>query len=90
MFDETGRDKLEEPRKASKERLRRSRGRVQFDDTRMQILNVLGESGPCLTPGQIRSLIPGPRRSQRSINHQLRMLAADGLVAPCGDRPASE
>ena len=90
MFDESGWDDLESVRRKSEGRVRRKLERARQHDTRVLILALLSKTETCLTPGQIRSRLPGPRRPQRHIDYHLRVLVANGLARRCGDPPAFE
>ena len=90
MFDEGRQDDFEDVRRKSEDRARRKLERARQHDTRVLILALLSKAETCLTPGQIRSRLPGPRRTQRQIDYQLRVLVADGLVKQCGDSTAFE
>ena len=90
MFDQGDQDDLEGIRRKSEGRVRHKRERAQQHDTRVLILALLSKAETCLTPGQIRSRLPGPRRQQRQIDYHLRVLIANGLVKQCGEPPAFE
>lgn len=64
--------------------------RARGHNTRVLILALLSKSDDCLTAGQIRTQLPGPRREQRSIDYHLRVLLAADLVKQCGEPPAFE
>ena len=90
MFDRGNQDDLEGVRKKSEGRVRHKLERARQHDTRVLILALLSKTETCLTPGQIRSRLPGPRRQQRHIDYHLRVLIASGLVKQCGEPPACE
>lgn len=85
MFDEGTRDDLDKIRSESEGRVRHRLERARQHDTRVLILALLSKAESCLTRGQIRSRLPGPRRPQRSINYHVRVLLNNGLVKQCGD-----
>ena len=90
MFDEGGQDDSEGVRRKSEGRVRHKLERARQHDTRVLILALLSKAETCLTPGQIRSRLPGRRRPQRHIDYHLRALFANGLVKQCGDSTGFE
>ena len=90
MFDEGGQDDSEGVLRKSEDRVRRKLGRARQHDTHVLILALLSKAETCLTPGQIRSRLPGPRRPQRHIDYHLRALLANELVTQCGDSAGFE
>lgn len=72
------------------EKARHRLERARQHNTRVLILALLNKRGQCLTAGQIRTRLPGPRRPQRSIDYHLGVLRANGLVKQCGKPPAFE
>jgi hypothetical protein len=90
MFDQGNQDDLEDIRRKSEGNVRHKRERVRQHDTRVLILALLSKAEMCLTPGQIRSRLPGPRRQQRHIDYHLRVLISNGFVKQCGEPPAIE
>lgn len=90
MFNESGREDLEGVRRKSESRVRHKLERARRHDTHVLILALLSKAKTCLTPGQIRSRLPGPRRPESHIDYHLRVLLANGLVKQCGDPPACE
>lgn len=90
MFDESSQDDSEDVRRKSEDRVRHKLKPARRHDTRMLILALLSKTETCVTPGQIRSRLPGPRRPQRHIDYHLRVLVADGLVKQCGDSTGFE
>jgi hypothetical protein len=88
----SNKERLKEIRKfrgASETKLQRATRRVREHPLRILILALLAKTETCLTPGQIRSRLPGPRRDQRVIEHHLRILAGDGFVQGCPDPPTA-
>jgi len=84
-------DEFEDVRKQSEDRIRRKRKRAGKHDTRVLILALLAkDDGQCLSAGQIRARLPGPRRPQQLINYHLRVLLADGFVQTCRGPDAFE
>lgn len=90
MFDEGSQDDSEGVRRKSEDRVRRKLERAHHHDTHVLILALLSKAETCLTPGQIRSRLPGPRRPQRHIDYHLRVMVANGLVTQCGDSTGFE
>ena len=82
MFDEGSQDDSEG--RKNEVRVRHKLERAGQHDTHVLILALLSKAETCLTPGQIRSRLPGPRRPQHHIDHHLRLLRANGLVKECG------
>ncbi|HKI67843.1 MAG TPA: hypothetical protein VJ989_11305 [Solirubrobacterales bacterium] len=90
MFDEGSQNDSEDVRRKGEDRVRRKLERARRNDTHVLILALLSKAETCLTPGQIRSRLPGPRRPQRHIDYHLRALLANGLVKECGDSTGFE
>lgn len=90
MFDEGSHDDPEGVRRKREDRVRRELGRAGQHDTHILILALLSKAETCLTPGQIRSRLPGPRRPQSQIDYHLRALFTNGLVRECGDSTGFE
>lgn len=59
--------------------------RARQHDVRVLILALLAKAGRCLTPGEIRSRLPGPRRPQATVDYHLDVLRRDGLLTECGE-----
>ena len=89
MYDDGKQDDLDGIRK-SENRVRHVRERARQHKTRVLILALLSKADECLTAGQVRTRLPGPRRPQRSIDYHLGVLRANGLVRQCGEPPAFE
>lgn len=90
MFDDGNQDDLEDVRRQSENRARQRRERARQHGTRVLILALLAKANECLTAGQIRTRLPGPRRNQGSVDYHLGVLVASGLVKQCGEPPAFE
>jgi len=69
----------------SRHKLERARGH----NTRLLILVLLNKADRCLTSGEIRTRLPGPRRPHRTIDYHLKVLVIDGLVQQCSGEPPS-
>lgn len=90
MFDEGSQDDSEGVHRKSEDRVRRKLEGARPHETHVLILALLSKSNTCLTPGQIRSRLPGPHRPQRHIDYHLRTLLSNGLVKGCGDSAGFE
>ena len=90
MFDQGSQDDSEGVRRKREDRVRRKLEGARQHDTHVLILALLSKAETCLTPGQIRSRLPGPRRPQHHVDYHLRALLANGLVKECGESTGFE